>query len=155
GVTFVFRSALVGRHLGRFVAHDPTLRLWTRDSAGNRSRIEPPDDPPGVTEEGPIADDAGLIWRAKRLRPSPRAVYESGRRCRRRIASDRSPAISAVLEVLARPRNTSAILEGRGPGCRSRVAVCRCGRPRADSFPNRPDWVRTRFLTCRRIANRR
>ena len=61
GVTFVFRSALVGRHLGRFVAHDPTLRLWTRDSAGNRSRIEPPDDPPVVTEEGPIADDAGLI----------------------------------------------------------------------------------------------
>ena len=59
-VTFMIRSDLVRRHLGRFVAHDPTLAAWVRTPGANRSRVELPDERPVEIEEGPIGDDVGL-----------------------------------------------------------------------------------------------
>jgi hypothetical protein len=59
-VTFVTQADLVRRHLGRFVAYDPTMEIWVRTSSGGRARVELPDDEPLEIEEGLIGDDVGL-----------------------------------------------------------------------------------------------
>jgi len=56
-VTLVTSSSAVLRNLGRFVAHDAALVLWTRSESGERIRVAPTIEDPLDVREGVVSEE--------------------------------------------------------------------------------------------------